>query len=337
MKKLYTLSFLLVAALGFSQTYIPFTGTGALTANGWTTHSGATGQLTIVSTPSDSGNSLSYPGLAASTGNRTSLVAGNTEDVNFPLTSPLTSGPVYYSALIKVLDDAQLTANSSTGDYGLALTSVATATTTAFQARIYLKKGSATGTFVLGVLNGSGGTAAPSYITNDLNINTTYLVVVKYDLSANTASLFINPTPGGTEPAVANASNNTGTSAAPAQIAGFVIREGGSATSGTGNVEVDEIKVNTTWASVTGTTLKVNENTIAGLKIYPNPVTNGTLFIETSSNAEKAVTIFDVLGKQVLNTIISNSSVNVANLRSGVYVIKVTEEGKTVSRKLVIE
>jgi len=88
-------------------------------------------------------------------------------------------------------------------------------------------------------------------------------------------------------------------------------------------------------ALVTGP-LAVNQNTIAGLKVYPNPVTNGTLFIDTNADADKSVAIFDVLGKQVINTKTSSNSVNVSNLKGGVYIVKITEEGKTATRKLVI-
>ncbi len=76
---------------------------------------------------------------------------------------------------------------------------------------------------------------------------------------------------------------------------------------------------------------------ISGLKVFPNPVSNGTLFIETAANAEKTVTVFDVLGKQVLNITTTESAINVNSLNTGVYVVKITEEGKTASRKLVIE
>jgi hypothetical protein len=165
MKKLLTLVVLLMTTISFGQTYIPFNGTGTLNTNGWTTHSGTAGQLTVVTSPSDSGNSLSYPGLLASTGNRTSMIAGNGEDVNFPLPSTITTGTVYFSSLIKVLDDTQLNLNTATGDYGLSLTSVASATTTTFQGRIYFKKGSTTGTFLVGILNNSGGTATPTYLS----------------------------------------------------------------------------------------------------------------------------------------------------------------------------
>jgi hypothetical protein len=84
-------------------------------------------------------------------------------------------------------------------------------------------------------------------------------------------------------------------------------------------------------------TLAVNQNSISGLKVYPNPVSNGTLYIETAANAERTVTVFDVLGKQVLNTTTNNNAVSVNALRTGVYVVKITEEGKSVTRKLVIK
>jgi len=82
--------------------------------------------------------------------------------------------------------------------------------------------------------------------------------------------------------------------------------------------------------------LSVKDNNIAGLKVYPNPVTGGKFSIATNSNADKAVTIFDVLGKQVLNTI-ATETVNVSNLKAGVYIVKITEEGNTATRKLVIK
>jgi Secretion system C-terminal sorting domain len=333
MKKFYFLSLLFVGSLSFGQVFT-FSGTGVLTSNGWTTHSGTTGQQTILTTPSDSGNSLFKTGLVASTGNRTSVIAGNSEDVNIPITSPITSGTIYYSVLVKVLDAVTLNVNSGIGDYSLALTSVASATTTTFQARVYMKQGSNPGSFAIGVLNNSGGTAAPSYSSTELPINVTHLLVVKYDLATNTASLLINPTPG-TEPA-ASSTNVTGTTVSPTQIAGFVIRQGGTLTAGTGNVEIDEIKIGNTFSSVVQSNLSIAQNQISGLNVYPNPVTNGKLSITSDSNESKAVVIYDILGKQVLSTVVTNQVVNVSDLTSGVYVIKITEEGKTATRKLVI-
>jgi hypothetical protein len=84
-------------------------------------------------------------------------------------------------------------------------------------------------------------------------------------------------------------------------------------------------------------TLRVAQNDIAGLNIFPNPVTNGNLFINTAMNDTKTVVIYDVLGKKVLGTSVNEQAVNVSALNSGVYIVKVTEAGKTATRKLVIK
>jgi hypothetical protein len=97
----------------------------------------------------------------------------------------------------------------------------------------------------------------------------------------------------------------------------------------TGTIRFDNV-------TVSSGVMKTNEEYISGLKIYPNPVSNGTLFVESDSNIERTITIFDVLGKQVLNTTTSNTVINVSTLNSGVYMLKVTEEGKTATKKLVI-
>jgi hypothetical protein len=83
--------------------------------------------------------------------------------------------------------------------------------------------------------------------------------------------------------------------------------------------------------------LSVQQNSIAGLNIYPNPVSNGTFYITSNSNETKVVTVYDLLGKQVLNVTTSNSAVNVSNLTSGVYFVKVTEDGKSDTKKLIIQ
>lgn len=84
-------------------------------------------------------------------------------------------------------------------------------------------------------------------------------------------------------------------------------------------------------------TASIKDNNIAGLSVYPNPVTGNTLYVTSFNSVDKSVAIFDVLGKQVINTTTVNGAVNVANLNAGVYIVKVTEEGKTATRKLVVK
>jgi hypothetical protein len=88
--------------------------------------------------------------------------------------------------------------------------------------------------------------------------------------------------------------------------------------------------------SGTVNTLGVAQNQIEGLKIYPNPVTNGTFYINTNADSTKEVVVYDVLGKQVVKTSTTNA-VNVSNLKGGVYIVKITEDGNTATRKLVIK
>lgn len=82
-------------------------------------------------------------------------------------------------------------------------------------------------------------------------------------------------------------------------------------------------------------TASVKDNNIAGLKIYPNPASN-VVNISSDLLGAKNVEIFDVLGKQVVKTI-TEQTVNVASLKAGVYMMKVTQDGKLATRKLVIK
>lgn len=78
---------------------------------------------------------------------------------------------------------------------------------------------------------------------------------------------------------------------------------------------------------------------IEELSIYPNPVTNGKIFIYVTSkrNLTKKVDFFDVLGKQVFSIVITGKELNIANLSKGVYIMKITENDISEIRKLVIK
>lgn len=82
---------------------------------------------------------------------------------------------------------------------------------------------------------------------------------------------------------------------------------------------------------------KLQETTsIEGLSLYPNPVSNGKVYISTKNDLEKEIIIFDVLGKKVLQTMLSSKELNVSNLSPGVYIIKINENEASATRKLII-
>ena len=80
------------------------------------------------------------------------------------------------------------------------------------------------------------------------------------------------------------------------------------------------------------------ENNVKDIfSIYPNPVTNGYVNISSPSNGEKNIAVYDILGKQVMNTTITSDRLNVSQLNSGVYMLNISENGISSTKKLVIK
>ncbi|HEX9981304.1 MAG TPA: T9SS type A sorting domain-containing protein [Flavobacterium sp.] len=82
---------------------------------------------------------------------------------------------------------------------------------------------------------------------------------------------------------------------------------------------------------------KIQDSAIEGLNFYPNPVSNGKIYITSKSSLDKEVTIFDVLGKKVLQTVVNSKEMNISNLSPGVYIIKIREDESTATRKLIVK
>lgn len=72
------------------------------------------------------------------------------------------------------------------------------------------------------------------------------------------------------------------------------------------------------------------------LGFYPNPVSNGKIYITSKTSLDKEILIFDVLGKKVLQTTISSKELNITSIPPGVYIIKITEGETTTTRKLIV-
>jgi len=275
----------------FAQAFESFNFTGLANANGWTTHSGTPGEISALTTASQSGNSLSYPGLQASVGNRIALSSSGTEDINKPITTTGTTG--YFSFLLNVTNTTGLTA---AGNYfiGFAASTGATGVTIFFP-RVHIKLGTTPNTFQLGILNTSGGTVTISYAPTEYALNTTLFVVAKASSSAVgspiTGSLWINPIPGAAEPTPV-VTNSSGTSNwAATGIQSIFLRQA----AGTGNYEIDEIRAGETWASVTpsSATSCVTYNTISAMACNSYSLNNQTYttsgtYVQTLTNANAA-------------------------------------------------
>ena len=78
----------------------------------------------------------------------------------------------------------------------------------------------------------------------------------------------------------------------------------------------------------------VNEHNLSSIEIYPNPVSN-KLYIKTNGQDKIDYTyIFDLLGKQIKKTK-SQTIIDVKNLVSGIYLLKIEVGGKTICRKII--
>jgi hypothetical protein len=294
MKRILLVLIVFIGFQGFSQAFEAFNFTGSANANGWATHSGTTpGQVQTMSSPSNNGSSLSYLNLLAPVGNRVQLIAGNTEDVNKAVINLGTSA--YYSFLLNVPTTTGLHINANAGDYFIGFGATAGASVTSLGARVFIKAGATPNTFVLGLTNNSGTGTNQTWNPTEYPCGTTVFIVVKLNISASpiASSMWINPTPGSVEPAstILNSSGNN----AMVALASVYLRQGGTTATGTGTLEIDEIRAGTTWASVTpaaaASCITYNTITTTACTSYTLNAqtysTSGT-YIQTLANANAA-------------------------------------------------
>lgn len=259
--------------------------------------------------------SLTYPGLTSS-GNSVAFDNGGIDCIT--TFTDTNTNTLFTGFLMKVTDNTAMVEGSQ--DYIAVLTEDGN-----FRARLFLKKTGTTYQFGLA----STGTSTTNLSSGFFNVGDVVYVVMAYDFATNDLKAWFNPTVA-TFSAATAADLTEAMAATPiAKLNGFMLRQGNS--NGTPFTTVDELKIATTVAQ-----LGVQENNISGLNIYPNPA-NDFLHITTSANGVKTVAIYDVVGKQVLNTTTANEVINVSSLNAGIYMVKITEEGKTATRKLVIK
>ena len=248
-------------------------------------------------------------------------VLSQTSSTRVAPATTVTEGALYTSFLFNVADYTNVTVDG-TQTYFAVLTDGVAAN---FKARLFIKK---SGTqYQLGL---TSGTTTTNYTSTLFNVGDTVLVVLGYDFAGNSLKAWFNPT-------IATLTSTTTPdlldtpTASIVTLGGFLLRQDSLTTTPT--ITLDELRISTT---IGGLLTSNQVSAISGLKVYPNPVSNGTMFIESDANAEKTVTVFDVLGKQVLNTTTSTNAINVSQLNTGVYMVRITEEGKTATKKLVI-
>jgi len=103
------------------------------------------------------------------------------------------------------------------------------------------------------------------------------------------------------------------------------------------NINEDGQNIPRDKKSIDKTTLSVEGNDITNsIDIFPNPATD-RFYVNVNSSSQ--IEVFSIIGEKVINTQVANQNtpVSIQSLKSGVYIIKITQDGTSTTKKLVIK
>jgi len=285
---------------------LPFTETftyanGSLLGNGnWENHSGTEGDILV-----DSGRAI------------VQLNGASSEDINLPFT-PVT-GSVFFGFDMTVQDpgnpisgtDNEYFAHFKDDSVG-------------FFGRVDIVEPSGSGDFTLGISTSTS--AAQATWATDLVYGTTYRITVKYDQIENIAALWIN----------ANSETDTSISGVDGPnneetIFSFALRQSASANGET--VLIDNLRITQTFDA----TLTNSSFTAKNVNLYPNPTFNGFVTVKTANPKDISVSVFDILGKKVISRSLNTNRLDVSALNPGVYILRLSQQKASVTKKLIIK
>lgn len=258
-----------------------------------------------------------------------------------------TTGSVYASCLFMVTNLNAITSGSSgtnadtppaPGHFFSLGYSAGAGQATAYTAAVYLKTSTIDATkFNIGINASPADPISADDIiwdATDYSVNTPITLVTSYSYDDKISKLWINPTTNSIEPAA-----NATTLPRSAALAVDRLRLTQQSSATTPFITLDEIRVANNWGEALGaaSTLGITPVKSSGFKIYPNPVSNGKLYIASTTDLEKEVAIYNTLGQEVLQSKTNNQAINVSNLSKGTYLVKITEAGITATKKLIIQ
>jgi hypothetical protein len=237
---LFTL--LLISGLSWGQVSLPHfdpinytVGQGLQTQTGWTSLN--SGDALLIA----SGN-LTYAGLPASTGNKVTYDGAGIDAAK--LFTQQTSGTVYYSFLLNITSLGTL---NTTGGY---FTGFNEGTSTLYGATVWTRKDVGGTGYNIGI-NPRTTAANTVWVAGVQSLNSTLLVVISYQMISSTGNdivkIWINPTPGASEPTANATATNTG-GIDLLNVNRILIRQDG--TSATPFIEMDELRIGTNWSDV---------------------------------------------------------------------------------------
>ncbi len=308
------------------ETFDYAVGTDLTDAANWSTTSSSTDKVQVVA--ATIANPFAAGQYPDPTGNMVSFAGGGADPAI--LFNEQSSGTVYTSFLFTPTD---MTGINATGGYFAVLQEAGGS----YKARLWVRPDATDATkYNVGI---SGGSSASNYHTFVYTPGEPNFIVMAYDFATNDIKVWIDADPTSFEAASAPTATLTETGGTANNLGRFLLRQ--DSNSETPPINFDELRIGTTWKQVTPktATASIGEDLIDGFAVYPNPVSNKRFTVATASTTLKEVKVFNVLGKQVFSEEFTGISkqFDVATINSGIYILKVVEGTKVVTKKLVIK
>ncbi len=274
-------------------------------SQGWNIHSGSGANSDSILVA----DGLTFTGYIGSGVGGAAAVVGRYADQNKTFVSQ-TSGTVYAAFMF------QAKGAGATNTYFLHFGPSTIGTT--FFTRVWVN---AAGTGL-----GLGSSAPSTYVT--VTLNTTYLVVIKYNTSTKESTLNVFSTMPSSEPTTADATFTE--TATIANVGSIALRQNQSSSVAAQNVIVDGIRVATSWTELMNATTVISGT-------Y-NPTTQSTFAYVSNhelillNSTDKNIEIYSALGSKVKSAVVENSKVDISDLSKGLYIVR----SNNLSQKFII-
>ena len=83
--------------------------------------------------------------------------------------------------------------------------------------------------------------------------------------------------------------------------------------------------------------LSVPSLTNTYFEMFPNPSNTGYVNIKSNQMGAVKAQVFDMLGKQMIDTTVVNERLEVSGLNAGIYIVKLTQNDRTTTKKLILQ
>lgn len=307
----FTLLFSFIVCVATAQTQVLFVEdfeyaiNNSITSDGWSI-TGANASPEIFIAPS----TISYPGYVNNGVGNEVLLSNTGQDVCKAFSSQ-TSGCIYASFIVNV------TSANKNGDYFINL---GASPLSSYFGRVFVKKDPLLDKIAFGIQYASGGTPTPlpNYSDFSYDLNTTYLLVLKYSFEEekSNVSIIVNPALSANEPIADWITNSQGTLSKPINIGSIILRQGIKADAPI--LTLDGIRISKSWSdlftitSILPLTMSDPKVSVLGKKLSVSNVDENTL-----------INVYNLLGAKVLSSLLVDSAVDIGVLSKGIYLVRI--------------